>query len=84
MATEILSPLHALATEIENEAINLKTALDLVQDVLRAMHCADKDDTIAAQGKLFYLMDGIEERQKNIKAISVAAYQLHNAARAAA
>ncbi len=67
MADTILPTVHNIASNIDAEAGDIKTALSLMDDVLMGMQCGDKDDVIEAQNKLLYLLRGLPDKIKEIE-----------------
>jgi hypothetical protein len=67
MSTTILPTAFTIASNIDDEAGAIKTALALIDDVLMGMQCDDKDDVIDAQGKLLFLLRGLPDRLREIQ-----------------
>ena len=67
MADTILPTVFNIASNIDAEAVDIKTALALIDGVVMEMRCGDKDEVIEAQGKLLYLLRGLPDKLREIQ-----------------
>lgn len=84
MADQIVPlPIRDIASWLEEEVNNLRVCRTLMLDALQFI-CTDVDETMAAQEKLFYLVNSLKDQQKRFDDIAAAAHNFQRTQKLAA